>query len=394
MTALSFLILLGFVELFFSNIYLSFNNIYITEQDRVSYYNNNYLLIFISIIVFFLVLYIFYKRNKIKILHSINTDTKQYPHRNINHFLLISVISLLFLAYLNILLLSDTPPFFSGGYIDRIGYMEKTKLWSFLRPFGAIFIIVPIVLGYLKANYYYDRKSPKSLYILFALYVVYLIFIGQKFSGLMIGIFYFILPQLILIIQQKKRILTLNRIIIISFISIGFFILLIFHYSKTSIAAEMGGAIQFIFYRIFALQGHMSWGYYNICDLWTFEPQNMYHAMHNMMRAVGEPTIVKSMIERGVNFTGGFPTIVFCSFPIGINLLVLMIIFYIYTILSFFLLRSIDTIYYIFYAYIHMYFGIYFGRGSSEEILNFKVLGLFFIIYTIKILSVISPRKR
>jgi len=373
--------------------YLSFNEVYITEQDRMSYYNNNYILIFLSIILFFVVLYIFYKKN-IGMIRTINSSIKRYPHRNINRFLFTFVLVLLFLAYFNIFVLSSTPPFFGEGYINRIGYLEQTTLWSFFKPFGAILIIVPIILGYLKANYYYDSKSSKKLYILFTLYIIYLIFIGQKFSGMMIGIFYFTIPQLILMIQQKKKILTPKRVMLIFFIAVCFFILLIFHYSKNPIALEMGGPVQFIFYRIFALQGHMSWGYYNAYDFLTFEPLNMYHAMQNMMIAVGEPTIVDSMISRGVNFTGAFPTIVFFSFPMGINLLVLMIIFYIYTVFAFTLIRSIDTIYYIFYMYIFNYIITFFSRGSIEEILNFKVLGLFMLIYFIRMLSIISSRKK
>jgi hypothetical protein len=310
-----------------------------------------------------------------------------------NYFLLSFVIFLLFIAYVNILVLSSTPPFFAEGYINRIGYLEQTKLWTFFRPFGAILIIVPIVLGYIKAYYYYYSKKPYVLYIMFALYITYLIFIGQKFSGMLLGIFYFLLPQLILMIQQRKKILTLSRIIILFLVASSFFILLIFHYSKNPIAMEMGGPIKFIFYRIFTLQGHMSWGYYNAYDFFTCEPQNMYNAMQNMMRAVGEPSIVESMISRGVNFAGAFPTIVFFSFPIIISIIILMLIFYIYFMFASSLLRSIDTIYYIFYMYIFNYIITYFSRGSIEEIFNFKVLGLFIIIYFIKMLSVISSRK-
>jgi hypothetical protein len=310
-----------------------------------------------------------------------------------NYFLLSFVIFLLFLAYLNIFVLSSTPPFFGEGYINRIGYLEQTKLWTFFRPFGAILIIVPIILGYLKAYYYYYSKKSYIIYIIFASYIAYLIFIGQKFSGMMIGIFYFLLPQLILMIQQRKKILTLSRIIIIFLIASSFFLLLVFHYSRNPIAIEMGGPVKFIFYRIFALQGHMSWGYYNAYDFFTWEPQNMYHAMHNMMRTVGEPSIVESMISRGVNFTGAFPTIVFFSFPIIISIIILMLIFYIYFMFASSLLRSIDTIYYIFYIYIFNYIITYFSRGSIEEIFNFKVLGLFILIYLVKMLSAISSRR-
>ncbi len=380
----SLLILINWLIILASNIYLSFNEVYILEQDTYSFYNNNYLYLIIFYLYFFYIAYIFFRIN-VKTITTIIYKNSIYPHKNLNKILIVFVVALLSIAYLN-LALSDLPPLLKGGYINRIGYLEETRLWSILKPFGAVLVIVPIILGYLNGHHFIYKKTNIFLYIILFIYIFYLLLIGQKFSGILQAFFYFYLPIIIYYILYNKNFF--NKKIVSQILIFGTLMIfwLAYHYSNNPLSEKVGGAFQFLIYRIFALQGHLSWGFYNYKDLLNFEPSFVIHGMQNMMRTVGGPG-VESMIERGVNFAGAFPTLYIMSFPIGINFLVIGLIYYLYLYLIIKIIKNLDKIYYIFYIYIFNYIRTFFSRASIEELFNFKIIGLLFMILFVMLLT-------
>ncbi|XOV92292.1 MAG: DUF6418 domain-containing protein [Bacteroidota bacterium] len=216
-------------------------------------------------------------------------------------------VLLLTLCILNIII-SGSIPLFSEGYIDRFEYIKNTKIWNVIGIFGVTTSIIPIMLsfGLLETK---RARITESL-IGFIVYSLYIILIGHKFGGLVQGAFLFLLP--IFVIKAKTNGL---KKVLLTFSKVGFvFIILLFglifyHYSSYSLAEDHGGAISFIFYRIFSLQGHTFWGVVNHLDIISAslgpDLLGLIEGMPNLMRLIGTGG-VNEAIERGVNFTFGY----------------------------------------------------------------------------------------
>jgi hypothetical protein len=318
----------GFCIISFSSVlYIEINRVFIFEQGI--YTKHNYSTLILSILFFIhsigILLYSLIFLNK-----KVNISTKVFTYRlgpiNITKLLIILFpIFLLILCYLNIII-SGKIPLFSSGYIDRFEYIKETKFWPLLGIFGVTTSIIPILLSF---GFFLNFRLRALSFLTFALYIIYIILIGHKFGGILHGFVYFFLPIIVVDISEKGLKTFLQKKMkwaFLSIISIGFIVF--YHYSNYDLANKFGGALNFMLYRIFSLQGHTFWGITNEFDLYqkTVAPQLdlLMDGMPNMMRIIGIPGI-EDAIKRGVNFTFGyFSAIPYFTGAFGIIYLVLL----------------------------------------------------------------------
>lgn len=360
---------------FVSHIYLSSVNIYITEQNKYSHYNNAYIIdIFVLALalVVCIALLIFLNNDITNIL----AEKLKAPERSLNGKIIFVVVILEILLFFN-LLISDIPPLLQGGYINRIGYLEETKLWPVLRIFGSVAVLVPIILGYLFGQNKLTSSKNKINYVLLLLYIIYLLLIGQKFSGIFIAIFFLILPITLIKICSGEKIFKKEHLFYCFIVAMLFTFFLAYHYSTNPLAEQMGGAFLFILYRALALQGHLSWGYFNNYDCLTLNPDFLFNSMQKMMKVVGDPSVVSSMIDRGVNMTGAFPFNFMLSFPFLLGSVLFCFICLLFYLHCLTLIRFINRIYYLPVAYLLVSWINFFTRGGIEQIVDAKNIFIF-----------------
>ncbi len=291
-----FSIILGGVSV----LYISLNEIYLLEQDLYSHYHNGH--VFLSVMIFLSFLGV-WASQKMKVTSSLIPKIG-FDAGQVNIFALLFCSAFISILYVNIFV-SGVPPLFSAGYIDRFEFLENTRFWFFLKFFGAISIHVPIILGYLLAC----SKWKVFVSILFVAYEVYLVFIGQKFGGPLLGLLFFALPFLSLNLEGKSISHFLRSYIFeIAIVFLLLISLVFYHYASYSLSDDFGGPLGLILYRVFGMQGHMFWGVFsdfswlhnNVLNVSEFT-----NAMQNLMIKIS-PEIAPEMIKRGVNFTFGF----------------------------------------------------------------------------------------
>jgi hypothetical protein len=154
-------------------------------------------------------------------------------------------------------------PFFDIGS-TRINYWPNSK-FNWLRSlFGNISSFVPIILGF---RYYLKRKKMDIL--IFVIYLLYLVLIGQKGGVLIEVLLYFLTPfsvEIVTHISYKKLISYASLILAIVFL------VAYYSYNKfnpySGITDDVGLAI---LYRLFALQNALT--SYAV-DTYFFEPSN------------------------------------------------------------------------------------------------------------------------
>jgi len=368
---------IGYTLLLMSLIFLVNSDTYIFEQNVYSGSNDSVLLLVPFMLIYFLFLGILPRLKFFRIDPEICSPFDNYFSKQLGIFVSFFLLSLL---YLNILVSGDIP-LFSGGYISRFDFLENTKLWFILKFFGQPVFLVPITLGFSFAAKNSDTLSRRLCLYLFFFYLIYLILIGQKFGGPTQGSFLFFFPSLVNKIMDGREILNKKIIVILIALFCSVFVLVGYHYSKYSLANEMGGPLSFILYRIFGLQGHCFWGVIEFFSSIKIHWSNIWDGMNNLMVFLG-PKGIYDAIERGVRFTGGYPTSLLISFPYPFSLLIHSIITVIYFILLSRILKNLNSVTYIPLMYIFVYFNIFLSMGSLKMIINSKVF-ILFIIYII-----------
>ncbi|WP_146136812.1 DUF6418 domain-containing protein [Marinobacter shengliensis] len=338
------------------------------EQQVYSFYHNGH--VFLSVMIFV---------SSLGVLCSEKIDVSRYVAPNVgfntcqvNKLALFFCFSFVVLLYVNIFI-SDTPPLLSSGYVDRFGYMENTKIWFFLKIFGVVSIHIPIVLGYLLAHL--NRKY--LVVIVFLFYELYLVLIGQKFGGPLLGIIFFALPTLSLRYSSYSLGHFLKSYFLKVMLAFIFLMSVVYyHYSNYSLAEDFGGPFGLILYRVFGMQGHMFWGVLSEIswihsDLLNF-PQ-FVNAMQNLMLKVS-PVLAPEMIERGVNFTFGFYAAIAYYFSI-LAFFIAFFSFMVFGLISklwFFSLKQKRLVGYFFVSNVLVMFASFISMGSLASILNPK----------------------
>lgn len=359
--------------------YLTNDQIYIIEQKEYSHYNNSVYYIVPYFILLVLVQFIFYYKYHSKSKNNI----RFYPERSIYNSLYIVVVFLLGISFLNVII-SGTPPLLSGGYISRFDYLETTKLWFILQTFGQIVVIVPIILGFLFLYNTINQKSNIFVYLIFFSYLLYVVLIGQKFGGLTSGLTMLFTPYLLHQLSIGNNILKFKYIIYGFILLSAILSFVAYHYSQYTLAEEMGGPVQFILYRVFALQGHTTWGMVNHLENINFSTSDLYEGMKHMMLVVGHEKTFQA-VERGVNFTGGYPIILDAVFPFMFNYVVHIIFILLFLFLSLRIIKNLYNLKLIPYIYLFIYFKSFLGLGSLSILINSKTIILLFLLFILEI---------
>jgi len=309
-------------------------------------------------------------------------------HFNNKYKLTISIaFILLLLTYTNVLI-SGELPLFSQGYISRFEYIETTRLWPILRIFGVTTIIIPMLIGI--AGYSANNRSKKIVStLLLLLYLFYILLIGQKFGGLVFGLYYYLMPR---IISSEGIGIKISPRLVVSITSVCLlaFITVFYHYSKYSLAQEYGGVINFIFYRIFGMQGHLWWGVDRLVwersDMFNVSWNGFLNGMQYMMQMIS-PSIASYAISRGVNFTFGFYAFIWLLSgylaPLFFIFIATVWILFARFVRSF----AFDGIIpFVGLIYLHLWFVSFFSLGNISSVLSAKfilvlsILSIYFII--------------
>ncbi|MGD9679417.1 MAG: DUF6418 domain-containing protein [Vulcanibacillus sp.] len=366
--AAQFYIALGYIALFTSLCYLNTTATYITEQDVVSKWNNS-LLLFIP----FLLIYIFSLKTTSLLIAS-NKPKIEFLSNQELYFLLLTTFIIVLLGYINIII-SGNIPFLSAGYISRFDYLQGTKLWFYLKIFGAAFIIVPITLGFVSLHNHIRKR--KYFLILtnatFILYILYLILIGQKFGGITAGLYYFFFPRIVHSCLTKNIKIKFKHFAYALICVITIFSLIAYHYAKLPVADEFGGPFSFIFYRLLALQGHTFWGAASKPEL--FPIHLWWDGMPNMMKLLG-PSGIEDDIARGVRFTAGYQGILLLIFPNFIAYIIHALLCLFFSFFVAFWIVNIYKIEYLILAYVNVYLVSFFSHGSLMYLAGPKTLFL------------------
>ena len=383
-----------------SSLYLE-SGVYVFEQDRVTNFSGSTIRLIIIFFWFWCCFGITYKVLAPPLITGIHSVSIKKLYLDLS--LSVSAI-IMAVAFVNIYITGDIP-FFSTGYINRFEYLQNTKLWYLLKVFGVSTTIIPLLSGVAYAGYSaISVKSGQILCILMIVfYLIYMSLLGNKFGGLVYGVYYFIMPILLITVISSKNI----KKTIVKYITYGIlfitpvFGLVYYHYSTYPLSEEYGGPFKFILYRIFALQGHLWWGIDHHIFLdgnsHMFNFSEAKHAMPTMMRIVSG-TWIESAIERGVSFTFGFPASPLLFFGVTIGIVVIGIIAAFMAFIAKVVVSSIldfDLIKYVLSAYLMIWISNAATMGSLEIFVQLKFLVIFtlFCIYLLMKTSIQPPKQ-
>lgn len=291
-------------------------SIHITEQGRQSYFvwsNLIFLIFFIlSILTLELVVKAFDKKVKVNIpWFSLNTKTLEF---SIIYYLSFLILGLLLFN----LLLSESALFTTG--ISRFNYWRNSKLPFLNTLFGNTATFLPFMFGLI-----YLKKRNKAIFLL-VIYIIYLVFIGQKFSPIVRSLYVFFIP-LVLNSNLKFEFNIFN--ILKSYftpVSLLLFGVVYYKYAIHNPFRYFGieSPLEAIFYRAFGLQAHLFWGcaeqFVYVGEPKSWDLAELYNGMHTLMRYFwfGELEHIEKSMQNGFSFANAYPAILLKVFPLGI----------------------------------------------------------------------------
>jgi len=313
---ISFSILIQYIWMFFSIIEIE-SGIYINEQGKNGYFVFSSLILFLFYISTLTSL-IFFKKvftHTFKNFITTKFSIANIKEEKLNLFFLFFIF---FIAFLNIL--SSPIPIFSEN-VTKFNFWDYAK-YPFLK---SIIGNVMAFVGFGSALVF--RQSKKTSILLITLYIVYLIMIGQKFTGFLIAIYGILLA---LYFSSEVRIYfklkwVFNKYFLGS--SVALIFLVLYKYTLNNPFEYMGlTPLESVFYRTFGLQAHVFWGVteqyiyldkphsWNITELWK--------GMHVLMLEFwpGRYEDFVSVTTRGVSWTNAYPSILIRIFPLGVAL--------------------------------------------------------------------------
>ncbi len=322
---LSLMIVIQYIWMFFSITTIE-NGVLINEQGRNGYFVGANIILFLFYISSLGAL-IFYKKVFqvfLKPLSSYKFKLKPLVDGQIA-FILIFLV--LFVAYFN--LLSSPIPLFSER-VDKFNFWDFAK-YPQLRPLiGNIMAFV----GFGSALLYRQNKVLSVLFVL--LYIIYLILMGQKFTGFLISIYGILLA---LFFSSKTKINFKLKWVLNKYVLGLVFILFALVYYKYSIKNPFKylgmTPLESVFYRAFSLQGHVFWGvseryvYMNTPNTWNIG--ELWNGMHHLMLDFWPWSYEDylSVTSRGVSWTNGYPSILLRIFPLPLALVANVILLFV-----------------------------------------------------------------
>ncbi len=290
--------------------------IYISEQDRFSYFvgANFYFFIFFILSIQTLELIIRgLDKNVVAHFPKFKIGQKHVGYR------IISISSILILSVLVMNLTLSSSPLFSDS-VTRFSYWENSRIPILKTLFGNTATFLPFLFGIT----YLKRRRTAVIYLL--VYIIYLILIGQKFSPIVRSLYSFFLPW----VMTSNLKFKFNPFIFLkSYFTPIAFLLFGLVYLKYSIRNPFvfAGAetpFQAIIYRAFGLQAHLFWGsveqFVYLGKPLSYDISELYKGMHTLMRHFwfGDPDHIQKSIENGFSFANAYPAVLLKIFPLWI----------------------------------------------------------------------------
>jgi hypothetical protein len=337
---LSSMIIIQYVWMFFSLIVIE-SGVHIVEQGRNGYFIYSSLILLFFYISTILSL-VFFKKVFSRTFKNLSVTKFKFFGLKENKLTLMLLGFVFVAAFVN--LFSSEIPLFSKE-ITKFNFWENSK-YPFLKS------IVGNVMAFVAFGTALLYRNNKKIAILFGVfYAVYLILVGQKFTGFLIGIIGFLLGLYYTSenkIQFKLK-WFFNKYFLIFIGSI--FCLVLYMYTINPPFKNLGlTAFESVFYRAFGLQAHVFWGtteqYVYLDKPNTWDTSELWKGMHHLMLEFWpwryEDFI--SVISRGVSWTNAYPSILLRIFPLAIalivNFILLSFLSLIQTLLEFFIKRK------------------------------------------------------
>lgn len=337
---LSAMVIIQYIWMFFSLIVIE-SGVHIVEQGRDGYFTYSSLLLLLFYISTILSL-VFFKKVFSWFFKNLRVTKFKFFGVEENKLTLLLLGFVFLAAFIN--LFSSEIPLFSNE-ITKFNFWENSK-YPFLKP------IVGNVMAFVAfGSALLYRKNKKTAILFGLLYALYLILVGQKFTGFLIGIIGFLLG---LYYTSEKRIQfklkwLFNKYLLI-FIGVTF-CLVLYMYSIKPPFKNLGlTPFESVFYRAFGLQAHVFWGtaeqYVYIGKPNTWDISELWTGMHHLMLEFW-PWSYKDYISvttRGVSWTNAYPSILLRIFPLVIaiiaNFILLGFLSLVQTLLAFFVKRK------------------------------------------------------
>lgn len=314
------LILFSFIWRLISSLYLDLNKVYAVELFKYiggKYFSSFFLcLYYILVILAFLLVFrrknIYYMNKKYKIKKIVNI--------NILHIGTFLIALFLFFLYVN-LLKSGNIPLFTGieRYIYKVQY-SNFFLKNFLIYQTFIFMAMGILFVYYKLEN--NRIFIKMILIIFIMYLLYLILIGNKFSALFLNICFFLIPiSLLIFLGYYKNINLFSKKIIYILIMVLLFYKFIMYILIDLRGYEVDYAFEYLKHRILVQQAQLWWSGYERCFIYNnfnslsaidkvfIEPIKIGNTslFYLMEKELGDYVYIA--LAKGSQYTGAFPII-------------------------------------------------------------------------------------
>lgn len=297
--------------------------VYMSETDSTGY--PIFSLIYYSIIsltgittVFFFNRYID-SRIKIQLIRFTNEKSDK-------RILLVIFIFVFILLAIN-QLLSPSP---NSGEFSRIDYWANSKFPILKTLFGNVASFLPFIAGI----FFLTRK--KVAIIMMLLYCAYMVGMGQKFGPFWLGTYFFFMPM-VLTSNIKVSLSQIFKFKYLFYFAIIYGIIYISYsinnpYSDVESVGDNVNLV--ILYRAFALQSQLIWlsleKYVHLNQGVSWQITDLSYGMQKLMREFGAGIYIEESIDRGGNFTNGYPSILFTVFPFYITILINILLMIVY----------------------------------------------------------------
>jgi hypothetical protein len=337
---LSLMIFVQYIWMFFSLIVIE-SGVHIVEQGRNGYFVYSSLVLLLFFITTIISL-LFFKQIFTRLFKNIRVTKIKIGKIKEDQIIRVFLGFVFFMAFLN--LLSSSIPIFS----DKV---SKFSFWEHAR-FPFLKSIIGNVMAFAAFGTAILYKYYKNTSILFfILYIIYLLLIGQKFTGFFIGLTGVLLALFFTSdVKINFKLKWIFNKYLFLFIGV-MFSLVLYRYTVNNPFRNLElTPIESVFYRFFGLQAHVFWGVteqyiylgkpntWNIFELW----KGMHHLMLEFWPWRYQDFI--SVTTRGVSWTNAYPSILIRIFPLPIalfvNFILMSFVSLLQTLLSVFIKRK------------------------------------------------------
>lgn len=319
----SFIIIIQYMWMFLSMISIE-SGAYIDEQKRYGYFVFGSLVLILFFISTLLSLAVF-KKVFLGTFNTVAVTRFKFYGLQEKHLALIVISLLYLLAFIN--LLSSPIPLLDSG-VTKFSFWDSSTFPFLEKIIGNTMSFV--VFGAALLYKYYKKISIGFIVLFF----IYMLLVGQKFTGFLIGL-YGILVALYFSADVRPKFKfkwIYNKYTLIFLVSM--FGLVLYRYSLKNPYEYLGlSPIEAIFQRTFGLQAHVFWGvteqyvYLNKPNTWDI--RELWTGMHHIMWEFWpwSKEAFYSVTERGVSWTNAYPSILLRIFPWPLALIANFILF-------------------------------------------------------------------